>query len=397
MRFLPGRINRQSPSRITSSLISRRQLLELFKWGSAAALTLRFSPGCGGNGSNIDPEECGIERTEALDAYANRIRSETFLGNIQVGPDDRIIFPSGSSYIGMFLNDGDPDLNRVDLHTCLTGKNLALVKSFWAFARGFDFPTDVARSIQQRGGTLFLALEPWSWNGAGDNSFSLTDINAGIFDAELSRFLQGAANFREPLIFSFMHEFNGDWYPWAGDPPAFVSAWRRVHAIAQEVGATNVHWAWIMNAETVNSPVPEEFYPGDDVVDITGVDGFNFGNAFAWSNWRSFSEIFTSPYGFLRNNFSNKPVIIGEYGTAASSQGGDQAVWIDNALATIDPRDSGNLPFRASIYFNMIKEAQFALYSMRQPIMNQTQLMGQIAQLRSNPDARGMGLFPVLL
>ncbi|MFC1511024.1 glycoside hydrolase family 26 protein [Candidatus Margulisiibacteriota bacterium] len=344
-------------------------------------------------------EACGAYDTSkerVLDAYAQAIASETFLGRPDIDTNNRLVFPGNKSYLGMFPNDGDPNLDRLDQHACLTNKPLAMVKSFWAFARGFNYPMYVARGLWEKNALLFLALEPWSWNGREDESFSLERINAGEFDEDFRNFFTAFAEFGHPVIFSLMHEMNGNWYPWAGAPDAFVSAWRRIVDISREVGATNILWAWVINAETVGSPPPREFYPGDDYVDIVGVDGFNFGDAFpTWSSWRGFYEIFRDPYAFLREEYSDKPIIFAEYGCAASP--GDQALWVGNGIKEMDPLavDGGRLPANASFYFNMDKEALFALYSFvarslarrRLGQMTQTEVMAQIAQMRSNPNS----------
>jgi hypothetical protein len=73
---------------------------------------------------------------------------------------------------------------------------------------------------------------------------------------------------------------NGVWYPWservngnhAGD---YVKAWRHVHDLFDQAGATNVIWAWAPN---IVRPAPRtklaSLYPGDDYVDWVGMTGY---------------------------------------------------------------------------------------------------------------------------
>lgn len=81
-----------------------------------------------------------------------------------------------------------------------------------------------------------------------------------------------------PVAISFGHEMNGHWYPWGTkDTTAatFVKAWRHIHDLFQEEGATNVVWVWSPN---VVNPVPsvklEPYWPGDAYVDWVGIVGY---------------------------------------------------------------------------------------------------------------------------
>lgn len=35
-----------------------------------------------------------------------------------------------------------------------------------------------------------------------------------------------------------MHEMNGSWYSWSGDPESFRRAWHRIYQMSREVGLT---------------------------------------------------------------------------------------------------------------------------------------------------------------
>ena len=92
----------------------------------------------------------------------------------------------------------------------------------------------------------------------------------------------------DPLLLRFAHEMNADWYPWDGvrasapgthDGPArYVAAWRHVHAVFAAAGATNVRWVWSPNHRSIPAAAWNDaarYYPGDDVVDWIGVDGYD--------------------------------------------------------------------------------------------------------------------------
>lgn len=64
--------------------------------------------------------------------------------------------------------------------------------------------------------------------------------------------------------------FMQDWYPWAanakGNSPAqFKAAWRRVHDIFADEGATNVGWVFSVDSLTEGTPTSrralDHYYP----------------------------------------------------------------------------------------------------------------------------------------
>lgn len=67
-------------------------------------------------------------------------------------------------------------------------------------------------------------------------------------------------------------EFNGSWFPWAaaGREAQYVAAFRRVAGVLRSVSdRIRVEWCPNIGTQRVN---PELCYPGDDVVDVIGLD-----------------------------------------------------------------------------------------------------------------------------
>ena len=90
---------------------------------------------------------------------------------------------------------------------------------------------------------------------------------------------------------------NGDWYPWAVGAPGgsaedYVAAYRRVRGMFDDAGAKHVEWVWCPNV-IVNGDAEaiSRCYPGDDFVDIVGVDGYNFGDL-PGHRWTEPAELF---------------------------------------------------------------------------------------------------------
>jgi hypothetical protein len=71
-------------------------------------------------------------------------------------------------------------------------------------------------------------------------------------------------------------EFNGGWFPWAAakDPNNYVVFWRRIVSIFRKVPGANFRFDWCAGHGANQFP-PDKVYPGDDVVDIIGLDVYD--------------------------------------------------------------------------------------------------------------------------
>ena len=160
---------------------------------------------------------------------------------------------------------------------------------------------------------------------------SLAAIAAGQADTVVRARAEAVARDGRPLFLRFAHEMNADWYPWDRVAPAtFVAAWRHVHALFDAVGATNVHWVWSPNHRSIPAGAngAERYYPGDDVVDWVGIDGYDRTPA----HRTSFSAVFGDAIGALGHH---KPVMIAETATDGASRPESAATWIDGARRAI--------------------------------------------------------------
>jgi len=226
------------------------------------------------------------------------------------------------------------------------------------------FPDLDAREARARGKTLQITWEPWHFSNP--NAVALKDIGNGKYDAYIDSWANGARSFGGEVWLRFGHEMNGNWYPWTisaqgGNAAPYVAAFRRIHDRFRKAGASNVRFIWCFNAESVPQTAwndPKRAYPGDDYVDAIGMDGYNFGDTTAHSNWQSFSELFAQPYATATQTWPRKPLFISE--TACSSTGGDKSKWLremDASLRTRFPR------VESLTWFEAAKEADWRVLS----------------------------------
>jgi hypothetical protein len=93
-----------------------------------------------------------------------------------------------------------------------------------------------------------------SWEPYDTSPAAIAD---GHSDAYITRFARAVRALNVPVVISFGHEMNGNWYPWEttqSTPAEFVAAWRHIHDLFIQAGASNVIWVW--NPNIIN-PMPQ--------------------------------------------------------------------------------------------------------------------------------------------
>lgn len=221
---------------------------------------------------------------------------------------------------------------------------------------GRRFPKFAIDCIAQHHATTIVSMELWSWHGEKSDHY-LLDIATGKYDIFFSTWAQAAKADGRRVLLRFGFEFNGDWFTWSGKPELFIKAWRRIHDIFQKEGAQHVEWVWSPNIVSVprnKSNSMHLYYPGDDYVDWVGVDGYNFGDHYdLWHHWQSFGQIYESVLDDFQRRYSNKPVMISEFGCASGKPGQRQA-WIHEAYTVLQKYPQ----VQSVIWFNYNKQRE---------------------------------------
>jgi len=257
------------------------------------------------------------------------------------------------AWIGDHLTGSEApwDMGAVAAFERLAGKGVSLVNFSAPFAncsaspcRYYEFPAAELTAIRAHG-----AIPVYSWGSQSipapaslhQPDFQLADVIAGAHDAYLRRFAEAARDWGHPFFIRFNWEMNGGWFAWAegangNGAGEYVAAWRHVHDIFAEVGATNATWVWCPNVDpdgAFQDLAP--LYPGDAYVDWTGLDGYNWGtNPARPDRWRSFDSLFRSTYDEIAKTIAPaKPMLIGEIGS--TEHGGSKAAWIADMLARV--------------------------------------------------------------
>jgi hypothetical protein len=104
---------------------------------------------------------------------------------------------------------------------------------------------------------------------------SLEEAARGSYNSHYLKAAAELAQFRKQDSVLYIRtgwEFNGNWFPWAasGKPQAFISAWRHFAASYRSVSG-RFRFDWCPNFGDTGMD-PADAYPGDDYVDIIGMD-----------------------------------------------------------------------------------------------------------------------------
>lgn len=128
----------------------------------------------------------------------------------------------------------------------------------------------------ERGRSLLITVEPWSW--ARDWRVSPEDLLRGIlngqYDANMSAVCSVASTLQSPVTIRWAQEMDDKegQFTWAfWNPQDYVNAYRHVIDVCRKE---------LPNAQYMWSPQGDEglenYYPGDDYVDIIGLSVFGY-------------------------------------------------------------------------------------------------------------------------
>jgi Glycosyl hydrolase family 26 len=297
--------NHRAPARLT-----RRRLLGLAAAGvPLAACAARQVASLGA----VAPAPTDPAESAGPDAPDSPAPSRSAAPVLPAGRGGPVPFTAGRVQLGAYLDLDGMSLGRaLALRRRQLGREERIVHLF------YDWTDPLPGALPE---LPAHAVPMISWRGT-----RYAEITGGACDALVARAARRLARGGRPTLLRWAWEMNGDWYPWGAagngrDPAGFVAAWRRVHRIFAEQGASNVAWVWSPNwNSSPDAPwnaVPR-FYPGDAYVDWVGVSGYNL-------HRETPQTLFSGVYGGYA---ARKPIIVTEVG-AVDRGGRTKADWIE--------------------------------------------------------------------
>lgn len=114
-----------------------------------------------------------------------------------------------------------------------------------------------------------------------------------------------------PFLFRPLHECNGDWFWWCVrtdkvDGSLYIDLWRYVHDyITNDIGVKDILWVYAPGGNGGSNTPVLDTYPGDDYVDIVGIDWYTSGKL-EYNNGNGYTDLMAT----------GKPIAITEFGPA---------------------------------------------------------------------------------
>lgn len=239
------------------------------------------------------------------------------------------------------------------------------------------FPQESLDLIWSRGAIPCVSWEPMTYHGTTETMIPYREILEGRYETYIKSFAEAARRWERPFIIRFAHEMNTERYHWGttrkrfgpDSPEIYRRMFRYIVSIFRQNGADNVLWAFCPNAESVPNTSYQSgtewnearnYYPGDDFVDILGMDGYNWGSTQTkekngWNSRRqSFEDIFSHLYKELRSLSADKPLFVFE--TAAPGEADELASWVQEAFATLD-----RWQVKGVVWFQVDKEVDWRI------------------------------------
>jgi hypothetical protein len=206
-----------------------------------------------------------------------------------------------------------------------TQKKLGVVHFFQPFAvdggskQNFYPSIEKINAVVTQGYIPMITLEDhFAFLSPGEKQPNLYSIIEGHFDTFFAAWAKEIGQVKGEVLLRILHEFNGDWYPWCTvnndqNPELIIKAYRHIHDIFKKQGVTNVKFIWCPNSMSIPQTKWNfimDAYPGDEYVDIVGLDIYNgAGKSVAW---RSFRKEGIENYFILTQQAAKKPLIVCE-------------------------------------------------------------------------------------
>ena len=217
---------------------------------------------------------------------------------------------STGSYLGVYTKGVPDSYSGVSAFKTATGSSPDVVmyySGWWV-----PFPTKFATTVANEGAVPLVQMDP--------DNISLSKIASGKYDGYLSAYAAAVHTYGHPVIISFGHEMNGNWYTWGNgktSPTVFKAAWRHIVNLFRYLRAGNVTWLWTVNI--VNHahggsmiPGPDPWWPGDSYVNWVGIDGY-----YLKPSWQ-FAPLFGPTIAAVRK-LTSDPILIAETGAVPAA------------------------------------------------------------------------------
>jgi len=249
-------------------------------------------PGCAKNSNGPETSNTPGENDLLVDSHATAETAALFENLLKIGKSDKFIFgqefPTDFRFQGGLNSDASQSdcKDVVGDHPGMHGSDF-----LYYLNKPEDEKAIHLNAVQQayaRG-----AVVTFDWHIIGQNSSSfyiqgneslLQDIlqnrngAPAWFYGEMDKVIAVLQNIEFPVVFRPLHEMNGKWFWWhTDDAAAFKTLWKMLVDYFRSKDVHNVIYCWAPNYAQNEDYF--RYYPGDDYVDVLGLDAYEPGVA----------------------------------------------------------------------------------------------------------------------
>lgn len=180
----------------------------------------------------------------------------------------------------------------------------------------------------ERNRDVLVTIEPWTWTRDARNTPEalIRGIRNGTYDENMTAICAELSKFKSKVTVRWAQEmdFSDGQFIWSGwDPDTYITSYKHVIDLCR-AAAPDIAVMW----SPLGTDGMEDYYPGDDYVDMVGVSVFGYQ---PWERAKegrdlTFDEIFAPRYERARQ--FGKPVVVAELGFSGDQEYVD--AWQEN-------------------------------------------------------------------
>jgi len=237
------------------------------------------------------------------------------------------------------------------------GRELAAVRVYEKW--GVAFPSRSHQWLADSGHTMYLSVKSVRYNGQVVKWADIAAARPG--DPLYTDMVQMGTRFRnfgQPIYFIFNHEPEAQASRLMGTSEDFKAAWRQIHDVFENVGATNVHYTWVMTGWAFRTSKSDpryanKWYPGNAYVDEIGADPYNWYDCqeddYPWRD----AEFSLDPIRLFAKRHPHKELMLAEYATVEDRDDpGRKAKWLTDMTTLL--KQPGWEQFHTILYYHSI-------------------------------------------
>ena len=215
------------------------------------------------------------------------------------------------------------------------GRPLAVVRVFYRWDSALD--EQPVRWLVDTGRTVFMSVKARRLDGTSVSWREIADAQPGSpLYQDMVRWADAVKTLGPLVYFTFNHEPELKISAGSGTNVEFIDAWRKVVTVFREQGVSNARHTWVLSSGSfaaTDARAADLWYPGDEWVDVIGVDAYNWYTCRKNTStpWRSLSTII-EPFRAFGATHATEGLAIGEWGSVEDAQDPTRkGLWIDEA------------------------------------------------------------------